>query len=105
MSDKPPPPTSFTKACRMFHADIALTHPTIEGMAIFAVGAVSKSERESLAEFLDRLLSGDYTSEELKDLWNNTGADVFIPDAKNLIAIFTVMREQLRDTPSEKSPD
>jgi hypothetical protein len=104
MSDKPPPPLSFIRACRMFHADIDRTHPTIEGMATFALGGVSKSERESLAEYLDRLLSGDYTSEELKDLWNNSGADVFIPDVKNLIALFTAMRQQLHVSPSTKQP-
>jgi len=89
----------------MFHADIDRTHPTIEGMATFALGSVSKSERESLAEFLDGLLSGNYTPEELQELWDNSGADVFVPDTKNLIAVFTAMRQQLQDGPSPKKPD
>ncbi|MCC7251028.1 MAG: hypothetical protein IT540_04030, partial [Hyphomicrobium sp.] len=54
-----------------------------------------ESERDALADFLDQLLGGDYTAEELEELWNSSGADIFIPDSNNLIALFTAMRQQL----------
>lgn len=96
MSEKKPPPLSFLRVCRQFHADIGLMCPTIEDMAAFGLGRVEKSERTSLADFLDDLLAGDYTTEELVELWNSSGADVFIPDTENLITLFKAMRQELR---------
>ncbi|MFA5900722.1 MAG: hypothetical protein WC829_16605 [Hyphomicrobium sp.] len=64
-------------------------------MAAFALQRVEETERATLVEYLDRLLSGDYTDEELEELWNSSGADVFIPDAKNLKALLAEMRRQL----------
>jgi hypothetical protein len=96
MTDKPPPPGPFIRACRQFHVNIGVLCPTFESMAAFALQGVGGSDRDMLAGYLDRLLSGDYTDDELKELWNSSGADVFIPDVKNLIALFTEMRRQLR---------
>lgn len=96
MIDKPPPPDAFTWACRRFHEDIGILCPTFDSMAAFALQGVKPSEHKTLADYLDRLLSGEYTDDELKELWNNSGADVFIPDVKNLIALFTEMERQLR---------
>jgi hypothetical protein len=98
MSDKPTPPLPFIAVCRKFHVDIERLHPTLEGMAAFALQNVEGTNRDTLAEYLDSLLSGEYTDDELKALWNSSGADVFIPDVKNLIALFTEMKGQLRAT-------
>lgn len=65
-------------------------------MAAFALQGVEGANRDTLAEYLDRLLSGEYTDDELKELWNSSGADVFIPDVKNLVALLMEMRRQLR---------
>lgn len=89
----------------MFHVDIERMCPTLEEMAAFALSGMNDSERDTLARYLDHLLSDDYTPEELKELWNSSGPDVFIPDAKNLIALFTAMRERLRATSNGKPPD
>jgi len=83
----------------MFHADITDTCPAFELMAAFALQRVEEAERVTLAEYLDRLLSGEYTEDELMELWNGSGADVFIADVKNLIALLTEMRRQLRAVP------
>jgi len=99
MIGKPSPPMLFLQVCRMFHADIADTCPTFELMAAFALQRVEEAERVTLAEYLDCLLSGEYTEDELMELWNSSGADVFIPDVKNLIALLTEMRRQLRAVP------
>lgn len=96
MADKPPPPLPFIAVCRSFHVDIGRLCPTFESMAAFALQGVEGADRDTLAEYLDGLLSGDYTPDELKELWNSSGADVFIPDVKNLIALFTAMRQELR---------
>lgn len=96
MKDKAPPPGPFIRVCRRFHIDIGLLCPTFESMAAFALQGVEGSDRDTLAEYLDRLLSGDYTPDELEELWNSSGADVFIPDVKNLKALLTEMRRQLR---------
>jgi hypothetical protein len=96
MTDKPSPPDAFLWACRMFHEDIGILCPTFDGMAAFALRGVKPSEHKTLAEYLDRLLNGDYTDDELKELWNSSGADVFIPDVKNLKALLTEMRRQLQ---------
>ena len=105
MTDKPAPPPSFRRACGMFHVDIERMCPTLEEMAAFALRGMNESQRDTLAEYLDHLLSDDYTPDELKELWNSSGPDVFIPDVKNLIALFTAMRQQLRSTQSTKQPD
>jgi hypothetical protein len=95
MTEKIPPPQSFTRVCRQFHVDIEVMCPTFEEMAKFALDGVEGEERQQLAEFLDHLLTGAYTPEELEELWNSSGADVFIPDVKNLTALFTAMRREL----------
>ena len=99
MTDKPPPPLPFLAVCRMFHVDIARMHPTFESMAAYALQNTQGANRDTLAEYLDQLLSGDYTDDEVKELWNSSGADVFAPDVKNLIALFTEMKRQLRAAP------
>jgi hypothetical protein len=96
MTEKPSPPAPFLRACRMFHVNIAHFCPTIERMAAFATQNIEGADRDTLAEYLDQLLSEDYTDDELKELWNSSGADVFVPDVKNLVALFTEMKRQLR---------
>lgn len=95
MTQKSSPPAAFFRLCRQFHVDIGVLCPTFELMAAFALQRVEETERATLVEYLDRLLSGDYTDEELEELWNSSGADVFIPDAKNLKALLAEMRRQL----------
>jgi hypothetical protein len=96
MTEKPSPPAAFLRVCRQFHVDIGVLCPTFELMAAFALQRVEEAERITLAEYLDRLLSGEYTDDELEELWNSSGADVFIPDVRNLKALLTEMRRQLQ---------
>lgn len=99
MIGKPSPPMLFLQVCRMFHADIADTCPTFASMADFSLQHIEGVDCDALAQYLDRLLSGEYTEDELMELWNGSGADVFIPDVKNLLALLTEMRRQLRAVP------
>ena len=102
MIEKPSPPTAFLRVCRQFHLDIGVLCPTFELMAAFALQRVEEAERVTLAEYIDRLLSGEYTDDELRELWNSSGADVFVPDVQNLKALLAEMGRQLRSNPEQQ---
>ncbi len=79
----------------MFHQDIDAAYPTIEEMANFAVSILPVADRTEVSEFIDHVLTGDYTNSELKALWRRPDADVYFREGKHVRLLLGLMKEKL----------
>lgn len=95
-------PASFLNVCRMFHQDIDTAYPTIEEMANFAASIVPVADRTEVSEFIDHVLTGDYTNGELKALWRRSDADVYFREGEHVRRLLSLMREKLAAELSEE---
>ncbi|MFM9849857.1 MAG: hypothetical protein ACKVP3_22210 [Hyphomicrobiaceae bacterium] len=45
--------------------------------------------------FLDKLLSGTYTAEQLKEFWWSTPAEIYFHEGQDLITFLTMLRNEV----------
>jgi hypothetical protein len=90
-----PIPEEFKKACRNLGQDLAYEKPTQELMAQIALMGIERHERPVIKAFLDDLLSGRYDTDQLKELWWSTPADVYFHEVRDLLAFLKLMRSMV----------
>jgi hypothetical protein len=90
-----PVPDEFKKACRNLGQDLAYEKPTQVVMAKIALVGVGRSERLVIKTFLDTLLSGPYTPEELKEFWWSMPADIYFHEGGDLIKFLKMLRDEI----------
>lgn len=93
-------PVSFLKVCRMFHQDVDKIYPSIEEMANYAVRIVPVADRTEVSQFIDHVLTGNYTNAELKALWRRSDADVYFREGEHVRLLLSFMKEKLASEPS-----
>ena len=72
-------PQVFFDFCSMaFHQDAAILHDTLEGMVRGAYNFLDEVEQARLREFLRFLVNSNMTEKELSDLWDQSGADIYM---------------------------
>jgi len=89
-------PPAFVRLCEMVHQDIEFEYATPEEMIVDLIGQLNNAERVELRDFFDELLSGRYSTAEIKGVWNRTLSDYFIRPSKGAHA-FTVFARSVLD--------
>ena len=90
-------PDEFSDICGQFHADIHLHCQSIDEMVRFSLNLVDQERARVAHAFLDALLSGRYSEDELQEIWQQTPADIYFPKPEELVAVLTTMRTMLAE--------
>jgi hypothetical protein len=90
-----PSPDEFKKACRNLGQDLGYEKPPLALMAQVALIGIERPERAVIKAFLDELLSGTYTAEQLKEFWWSTPADIYFHEGQDLITFLTMLRDEV----------
>lgn len=82
----------FKHICRLFHQDFPIDVTEDIEMIREAVRALEPDRRRALRSYLDDLLSGRYTDDELQDIWFASPADVYFPEPGELQKVLRLLR-------------
>lgn len=93
-----PIPEEFKKACRNLGQDLGYEQPTQELMAQIALIGIELHERPAIKAFLDELLSGRHSAEQLKEFWWSTPADIYFHEPQDLLTFLKLMRSTIERT-------
>lgn len=91
----------FRLLCNGFHQDIELRNSTLEEIVDERNADQIGREAESAAlrVFLDDVLSGRYSAEEINKLWNTYPADMYVAGREGGIALLKAVRSRLDQPP------
>lgn len=67
-------PNEFIHIANSFHQDTLTIHETLDDAINESVLGLNETEISTAKDYLDLLLSGNYSSVELAKIWNNTPA-------------------------------
>lgn len=88
-------PKSMITLAGAFHQDLLLIADTPDGIANYAVGHLSPEEASEALAFLEKLLDGTYSRDEIKSVWNAMPVDVRIDDGAGVQALLEHVRIRL----------
>lgn len=86
-------PDEFKKVCGNLVQGLEVHSPQ-EIMQV-ALRGVEPRERLAIKTFLDELLSGRYTDDELKDIWWSMPADIVFYEGKAVVTFLTMLRDEV----------
>jgi hypothetical protein len=89
------PPEAFIKLCQRFYQDVGDDHPTLDALATFGARGIPAPDRDVVAAYVDELLNGQMSGDELKAIWWSTPADVYFKDSEQLISFLKLIRAKL----------
>jgi hypothetical protein len=87
-----PAPEEFKKVCRNLVQGLDLVVSTPEQLMQVALLGIAPHERRPIKAFLDELLSGRYSDEQLKDIWWSMPADLVFHEGEDVAAFLTMLR-------------
>jgi len=90
-----PIPEEFKKACRNLGQDLGYEKPTQELMAQIALIGIEHHERPAIKAFLDELLSGRYSAEQIEEFWWSTPADIYFHEPEHLLTFLRLLRSMV----------
>lgn len=88
-------PDEFKKVCRNLVQDIDLVVSTPEDLMQVALLGVEPQERPAIKAFLDELLSGRYSDDQLKDIWWSMPSDIVFHEGKGVVAFLKILRDEV----------
>lgn len=71
-------PDDFKFLCRSFYQSVEEVYSSTDGLIKDAVATLNESQRQVVRDYLDELMSGKYTEEQLWRLWHDAGARIRI---------------------------
>jgi hypothetical protein len=93
------PPEEFKKVCRNLTQGLDLVVSTSDELMQLALLGIEPHERPAIKVFIDELLSGRYSDDELKSIWWTMPSDIVFHDGRGVVAFLTMLRNEL-DKPS-----
>jgi hypothetical protein len=91
-------PDEFKKVCRNLVQGLEVS--SREELMQVALLGIEPQERPVIKEFLDQLLSGKYSGEELKEFWWSMPADIVFHDGNDAVTFLTMVRDEVARTPN-----
>jgi hypothetical protein len=88
-------PEEFKKVCRNLVQDLDLVVSTPEELIQVALMGVEPQERPAIKGFLDELLSGRYSDDQLKAIWWSMPSDTVFHEGKGVVAFLTMLRNEI----------
>ena len=89
-------PDEFKKVCRNLLQDLDLVVSSAEALMQVALVGVEPRERPVIKAFLDELLSGRYSDDELKDFWWSMPSDIVFHEGKGVVAFLSMLRDEVQ---------
>ena len=68
-------PSAFNKVCGALHQDIFLFHESFEEAIRSCTGFVTAQEAKIAKIFIDELLHGSASDDQLEEIWNKSHSD------------------------------
>jgi hypothetical protein len=96
---KVPAPEEFKKVCRNLVQGLDLVVSSREQLVQLAMLGIEPREHPAIKAFIDELLSGRYSDDELRDIWWSMPSDLVFYDGRSVVAFLTLLRNEL-DKPS-----
>jgi hypothetical protein len=90
----------FKQLCEGFHQDVHLDVKSLDELVLAAIAAVEPKNAKSLGQYLDKLLSGEHTPEQLQEMWFKSPADIYFEDGNALIKVLEHVRLTLQTHPN-----
>ena len=86
----------FLKFKSRFHQDIFDIHESADEALETALGSLSKQEQGALRSFLESVIGSDSNDNQLRELWNNSGADFYLSESSQARDLFTWMVSRIQ---------
>jgi len=87
-------PQEFKKVCRNLVQGLEITTPQ-ELMQVALLG-IEPHERPVIKAFIDELLSGRYSDDQLKDIWWSMPSDIVFYEGKGVVTFLTMLRDEVQ---------
>ena len=84
-------PAEFKKVCRNLVQGLEVSSP--EELMQIALLGIEPHERPVIKAFIDQLLDGRYSDEQLKDIWWSMPADIVFYDGKDVVKFLSMLRD------------
>jgi hypothetical protein len=101
-------PREFKQLCRGFHQDLDLVVNSMDDIAREALLFIERQDVPVVKGFLDELLSGRLDAQELQEIWHSSPADIYFPNAEDLLMVLRHVRAAIDTHPNltalEKQP-
>jgi hypothetical protein len=88
-------PPEFSYFCLQFHQDVGLIHGTGEKIIAVALKALDQNQKIVVRDFLDKLLGGEFEPGEVKDIWNNSPADIMFSTGEDALKFLRMVRAEM----------
>ena len=89
-------PKEFLQLCTHWHQDMSLIASKPEQIADELIRGLSDRDKAAIKRFLDKLLSGGYSTAEIKGVWRRSLRDVFgFGRAKDAYRFTVLLRDKL----------
>jgi len=88
-----PAPEEFKKACRNLVQGLEIS--SAQELVQIALLAVEPRERPAIKAFLDELLSGRYSDDQLRDIWWSMPSDVVFYEGRDVVTFLTMLRDEI----------
>ena len=86
-------PEEFKKVCRNLVQGLEVSTPG-ELMQV-ALLEIAPHERPVIKAFVDELLSGRYSDDQLKDIWWSMPSDIVFHEGRGVVAFLTLLRAEV----------
>jgi hypothetical protein len=88
-------PEEFKKVCRNLVQDLDLVASTPQELMLVAMLGVEPQERPAIKAFIDELLSGCYSDDQLKDIWWSMPSDIVFHEGKGVVTFLRMLRDEV----------
>lgn len=94
---KPEMPKGFIEVGRNFQNGFIDSFESEEEIPVIALNAIARDDLPALRSYLDHVLEQGYSFEDLKKIWDATGAAIYFTDRKGLLYVLKMIRETIDD--------
>lgn len=88
-------PEEFRKVCRNLVQDLDLVASTPQELMQVAMLGVEPQERPAIKAFLDELLSGRYSDDQLKEIWWSMPSDIVFHEGRGVVTFLKMLRDEI----------
>jgi hypothetical protein len=81
--------------CRNLVQDLDLVASTADELMQVALLGIEPHERPAIKAFIDELLGGRYSEDQLKEIWWSMPADIVFYEGKAVVAFLTMLRTEV----------
>lgn len=93
------PPEAFKRMCQNFGPDLAEFAPSINDLVEHALIGIDRNDARAIGSFLDELLNGKHSAEDIKKFWWSMPVTTVFHDGKDVINMLERIREAVARRP------